>query len=123
MTTADKQRTVTLTDRPPVKISEAAWPVIAKASDHDNQYEVQANNLWHITVREHDDGRRIVYGRKSAGPGGQRIGTRNPAAGYLLAAGADASETIEAIKRVATAIDRDDMGAQCIADLPAEELT
>ena len=76
MTTTDKKRTVTLTDRPPVKISEAAWPVIAKASNHDTHYEVQANNLWHITVREHDDGRRIVYGSKSAGPGGQPIGAR-----------------------------------------------
>ncbi|HMP03552.1 MAG TPA: hypothetical protein PKC45_13730 [Gemmatales bacterium] len=58
-------RTITLTGRPPVNISEDAWPIVASAADKewDNRYECQANEIsrWHVTVRQHDDGRAIVY--------------------------------------------------------------
>ena len=63
---AVKKLTITLTDRPPVKITEADWPVIADGSwkDWDNTYEFQANRTWAawLKVRQHADGRTIVYG-------------------------------------------------------------
>lgn len=38
-----KTRIITLTDRPPVKIVDAEWPIIASAGGHDGAVECQAN--------------------------------------------------------------------------------
>src|SRR3990167_4789518 len=57
--------TITLTDRPPVTVTTAHWPIVAAASDswHDNQYESQANRRtkWRLVVRQHADGPAVVY--------------------------------------------------------------
>jgi len=47
---------VRLSDCRLVVIEEAKWPVIAWRSYHDEQVEYQ------ITVREHADGHRLIYG-------------------------------------------------------------
>lgn len=61
--TEAKHRTITLTDRPPVRIREDAWPVIARASDWDGEFEFQSHRKWTIIVRQNrGDGRTIVYG-------------------------------------------------------------
>lgn len=117
-----KKIEITLSDASPVKIDPEVWPVIASADDHDGAVKVQANTEWLVRVRQHADGRRIVYGYKRAGNGGQYRGFRDAHPGYLLDAGADESETIRAIRRVAGAIGRDDLGADCIGDLPAREI-
>lgn len=58
--------TITLSRRPPVKITKGDWPVIASAfdRDHDGTIEEHANRreAWRLTVRQHTDGRAIVYG-------------------------------------------------------------
>lgn len=131
---------ITLSERRPVTIVEADWPVIAEARAHDGQMLVQANTEWFIKVREHRDGRRIVYGGEIAGCNGQYAGFRETRAGYIVDAvsrdsmrqpddgGAlvstypDDDGTIRAIRRVAGVIDRDDLGAECIGELPAEVL-
>ena len=127
-TTTPKTRTITLTDRPPVKIHEDDWPVIARAKDWDNQHECQANRTWHLRVREHADGRRIVYGVY----GTQFQGERDAAGGYLVAATEteaegggympDTAATITAIHDVAEIIGAPQLAAECIANLPAEEI-
>lgn len=66
-TTAPKTRTITLTDRPPVKIHEDQWPVIAMGSAYDDDSSQPGNSPnreWtrQIRVRRHEDGRVIVYG-------------------------------------------------------------
>ena len=57
---------ITLTNHPPVKIKEDNWPVIASADDdgYDGQVYEQSNRMWErgITVRQHADGRTLVYG-------------------------------------------------------------
>lgn len=81
-----------------------------------------------IRVREHADGRRLVYCCKEAGPGGQYIGWRGSSGGWLLDTKRPkndreiAEETIRAIRRCGGIIERDDLAAECIADLPAIEL-
>lgn len=122
MTTAEKLR-ITMSERSPLSIIRSDWPVIAEASWHDGQIECQANTMRSIRVRQNADGRRIVYGAQSAGGGGQHVGTRNPEAGFLLSADAHENETIRAIRRVAGIIGDDALAAECIADLPSEEIS
>lgn len=132
------KRIITLTDRPPVTVDEDKWQVIAKASDyeHDGQVECQANrrSKWTVTVRQHEDGRTIVYATYSYSSNWQ--GARDYAAkrGVLLTAeqATDAGivQTIRAVcEDIASAeCDGNDaerwptLAAECIADLPAEEL-
>jgi hypothetical protein len=135
-----KKITITMSESRPLKVDPAAWPVIAKASWHDGQIECQANYVRSIKVREHRDGRRIVYGIYVSGPGGGWQGFRGMRGGFIVdsvrdenrdpretAEGAswvfpDEEETIRAIRRVAGIIGDDSMGDECIANLPAEEL-
>ena len=137
MTTTEKTRKITLTDRPPVKISEAVWPVIVSARRHDGKVECQANREWYLTVREHRDGRRIVYGSEVAGNGGAYQGYEEARAGEIvepsdalrsvddgpLTRTPDAAATVAAIRRVGERVRCSSaMIDGCIADLPAEEL-
>src|SRR5271168_80256 len=78
-TTMTTTITITMSERRPLKIEPELWPVIAEADWHNGQYECQANTIRRIRVRQHVDGRRIVYGWQQAGDGGQHAGTRNPA--------------------------------------------
>lgn len=108
--------TITLTDARPVTIVKADWPVVASAKDWDNQYESQANRTWKLFVRQHEDGRAIVYGVYDTSWGGEdsrRAGALVPADGDIIGA----------IKSVGEYLDFDrNLVDQCIADLPAEEL-
>ena len=70
--TESKSRTITLTGRGPVKINTDDWPILAQASGdsyegHDYGRHQQALNqgecdTYHLTVRQHTDGRTLVYG-------------------------------------------------------------
>jgi hypothetical protein len=130
-------RTITLTGRPPVKINEASWPVIAEASDKefDNQYECQANQVseWSVRVRQHADGRAIVYARYSFESNFQNSRDYNAKRGILMPAGTSHTAICDAIREVCDEISGAECGgedanrwptlaADCIADMPAEEL-
>ena len=127
MTTNNKIK-ITMSERRPLTIVKADWPIVARADWHDGgQLECQANNERHIRVREHRDGRRLVYGYQCAGNGGQYAGTRNPEGGFLVvpldpAVTPDEDATVRAIRRVGGIIGDDGLAAECIADLPAEEV-
>lgn len=133
-TTAIKYRTVTLTDRPPVRIREDQWPCIAHGTYecYDNQYRFQANRITdiNIRVRQHQDGRSIVYAVYDYTSNYQGESGLSIKAGMLCDPGADLAQAIKEVGRVLT--DRlngrhlcDQVGdviADCIADLPAETL-
>jgi hypothetical protein len=125
-TTTDKPKiTITLSDRPPVRVVKSEWPIIARADWYSGQHECQANEIAWIRVRQsRDSGRVIVYGMRERGPGGMAIGYRETAAGYLLTLADDRSNDaiVRAIRRVAGAIDMPMLGDECIGDLPAEDL-
>jgi hypothetical protein len=108
-----------------MKVDKAKWPVIARADWYNGEHEFQANTIRRIVVREHNDGRRIVYGYQCAGNGGQHAGTYNPRGGFVVdplpGASPNEVETVRAIRRVAGVIEDDNLGDMCIADLPAEE--
>jgi hypothetical protein len=138
MTTDSTTRTITLSNRRPVKIREADWPMLARGAWHDwdNQYEFQANRTWKafVHVRQHQDGRALVYGGYDYDTAFQNEQDLAYRAGELLTpdphAGVTTQAIVAAIHRVA-----EDLGARsnqgehfrdiadnCIADLPAEEL-
>lgn len=129
MTKTIKRRTITLTDRAPVRIVENEWAVIASAKDYDNEHEFQANRRYNLRVRQHADGRTIVYGTHST----QFQNEQDAAAGELLTPPSDMQvkeeewcvwdEIPAAIKRVAANCHCDQIADECIADLPAEDLS
>jgi hypothetical protein len=138
MTAERKTRTITLTSRPPVKIAEDSWPMVASASDKefDNQYEFQSNrkSTWFVGVRQHEDGRAIVYARYSYDSNWQNARCYSAARGVLLTAESATTEGIcqsieEVCRDIANAEHQGDdadrwptLAAECIADMPAEEL-
>lgn len=113
----EKTRTITLTNRAPVQIAEASWPVIARGDWTDSPaIPSQANRRASVRVRQHDDGRAIVHGTYQT----QFAGEVDLRAGVLLSAGADIATAIRAVVDDLGATPR--LAAECIADLPAEEI-
>lgn len=130
MTTTTTTRIITLTDRPPVRIREGEWPIIASADAdsgegyyHDQARHEQARNRGELTryvvaVRQHQDGRAIVYAVVRASIYDDPDVDRRE--GEFLPAGADLAAAIRRVGERAGIPDR--MIRACIADLPAEEL-
>lgn len=117
MATTDTKTTriITLTNRPPIKIVDDDWDLIAEAKDFDGQVECQANRTTWLKVRRHTDGRVIVYGGYDTAFQSER----RLRGGEVLAAGKD---VVAAIGRVAETCQATGIAADCIADLPAEEI-
>ena len=119
-----KTRTITLTDRPPVTIREDQWPCIAEAIDDQDEGEIkiQSNRTrdWWIRVRQHVDGRALVYAYNSYSTAWQGEQGYCRRTGELLPAGTS-TDLIAAIRRVGRDLPAD-LVQECIADLPAEEL-
>jgi len=123
-TTETKTRTITLTGRAPVKIREDQWPTIAEASGdsdgrgdcagHQQALNRGGRDRYTLKVRQHADGRTLVYGILDAAGGEDYRG------GELL--GQDADVAV-AIRRVGEYCHLpDSIIRECIADLPAIEL-
>jgi len=108
--------TITLTDRPPVRVDKEQWPIIASAKDWDNEHEFQANRTWHLKVRQHEDGRCIVYGIYSTNWHNEN----DLRGGELVDDVACVPETIKSVADYLGFNAR--LADECIADLPAEDL-
>lgn len=110
--------TIHLTDRPPVTIDTDKWDLIADAKDWDGQYDFQAFRKWYIRVRQHEDGRTLVYGWYDT----HYPKECNLYAGYLIPDG-DTDKIVQAVHDVGEQIEMQACCTNaCIADLPAEEL-
>jgi hypothetical protein len=119
--------TIALSERRPVTIDTETWSKIAEAETFHggNGIACQANSEAYIRVRQHEDGRRVVYGAHQRGPGGMPLGWNSSFGGFLVEpkdGGPDEAETVRAIRRVAGILDEDDLANECIAELPPEEL-
>ena len=129
MSENDKKIKIVLSERAPVMVAVKEWPVIAQAdafgdvSGGPARVQVQANQEWYIKVREHRDGRRIVYGTNTRGNGGMPHGWKESSGGFLLAGEKDMqAATVRAIRRVAGIINNDYLADETIAELPPEEI-
>ena len=127
-TTMSKTRTITLTGRRPVTINEDEWPVIAKASGDNYQgldpaRHVQASTQgeldeYSLRVRQHADGRAIVYGTYTEGWHSSHDGLTR--AGELVDAGGSIEYVIMSVGETLRVSKQ--LVADCIADLPADPL-
>ncbi len=108
--TTTKTHTITLTDHPPIAIRDDEWPVITygrfHGSDHENEHRFQANRIWKmdICVREHADGRRIIYAVYDYETG--LWGERNvhAKAGVMIDPGVTSDDLVQAIRAVGATI-------------------
>lgn len=131
------KRTITLTGRPPVSINEDTWPLLASAKDeeHDGQVRCQANRIskWFVGVRQHEDGRAIVYAVYDYSTNWQGARDFHAANGQLLPAGCTNKQICEAIEYVCQLMETAEsygedgqrwptLAAECIADMPAEDI-
>jgi len=124
------KRTITLTGRPPVVITESDWPIIASARDRWSG-DLQNHIKWFIAARRHTDGRAIVYATYLAvGPNGHTASVRR---GLLLPSDATHMDIAEAIIEVGLQMGESDqtdediaiwgaLSQLCVADLPAEAI-
>jgi hypothetical protein len=129
-----KKRTITLTGRPPVSIEEDNWPVIADACDHeyDGEYDFQSNrdSYWYLTVRQHEDGRTIVYAKYQYTSNYRNSRDYVAKSGVLLDEPGDVCDVIRTVcEEIATQEHQGDdadrwptLQNECVADLPAVEI-
>lgn len=125
-----KTRTITMSDRAPLRIREEDWPILAKArgqsKESHNGTPVPEHEVDHyyLTVRQHQDGRTIVYAHLDANPSwtGSEDRREGEVLGRLGEAPTDA-DLVAAIRRIGERCGLPDrMIRDCIADLPAEEV-
>lgn len=127
-TTTAKTRKITLTDRAPVQINEADWPVIARGSgdsfrgnDYGRRQQALAQgevDRYFLTARKHADGRVLVYGVFDGASAW--TGSEDRREGDLLDPGADLAVAIRRVGErceLPEAVIRD-----ALADLPAESI-
>lgn len=125
MSNAEDRIIVNLTNRRPVKVRKAEWPRIAYVDTFNGQHECQANTVAKIIVRQHADGRAMVYGIRESGNGGWPIGATGWAGGEIVEAGGDIAAAImrlDGLDGGFCAIDADALRRAAIAALPAEDM-
>jgi hypothetical protein len=130
-------RTITLSNRPPVKINDEEWEVVASASSnwHDGQVECQANrrSKRSLVVRQKGD-RAIVYATYSYSSNWADDQGASCKRGVLVSGITADDQLVGHIFSVADCMDEThckdgdqstwhQIAQECIADLPAEELT
>lgn len=116
----EEKKLIPLTGEAPASITPSRWPVIARANWWDSEHRSQANTMHHLAVRQHADGRTIVYGSVEAGPGGQYGGFEPTHGGELLPPGADLAA---ALGRVAREVGvRPHLLRDALAELPPRDL-
>jgi len=128
-----KKITVPLTDRPPVTFVAHDWPVLAKSSYDDYHggadYQYTRRTRAELRVRQHADARSVVYGWYEYNSQWQGESDSYLRDGVLLGAGSGIASIVSAIREVGGRLSErsgepfwDDLVAECIASLPAEEI-
>ena len=125
MTTETKKRTITLTDRPPVKIVDSDWPEIACGDYRPGAFvngtpkNDTETDRYTIRVRQRGD-KTLVYGVVDAAT--PWAGTESWRGGELIDTSAS-GDIVAAIKRVGASGQMPDrVIRECIADLPVEDI-
>ena len=119
---------ITLTDHAPVRISKDKWPVLSSVNEtlYSDDPDPSSNDkvksgVVRLIVRQHQDGRAIVYGvHENDDPLGNDDFSYNRRGGELLPSASDLPATI---KRVGTSLGiNEELIQACIAGHPAVDL-
>ncbi len=128
-----KYRTIVLTDSAPVKIIQEDWPVIAHGHHYSfgGQFDFQANEKLEINilVKQHADGRTLVYGCYDFSTNWAARDDVCHRAGYLYPDALSPDQLIRTIKKVGAEIADgadistvSDIVRDCISELPAVDI-
>jgi hypothetical protein len=117
-----KSLTILLSNRPPVQIETARWPVIASAR------RIFDDRGWSLVVRRHEDCRAIVYGEEYLAAGSSDPDYSGSQAGEILPAADSMEEQNRLIADTIAKVGKslgfpDDFIQQCIASMAPEELS
>lgn len=122
MTTTEQKKTITLDDGP-VTIVTKDWPQIAHGRWFSGEHACQAFDEDWLRVREHADGRCIVYGYSGDGDGGSRPKRETRRGGQMLTGAIDRPALVRCMRDVALSLDlHESVVRDAIADLPALDL-
>jgi hypothetical protein len=118
--TEPKFLTIVLSNRAPVQIETARWPVIASA---ERTFD---DHAWSLEVRQHEDCRTIVYGQEYLA-GSSDPDYSGSQAGELVPSGDTIEEQNRLIARKIIKVGKylgfaDYFIQQCIANMAPEEL-
>jgi len=120
------KETIALSESRPVAIEGDEWPFIVTVEWRPPTIGENFPPVVIFRVRQHADGRRLVYGvRKPNTDGSSDPAFRGFHAGYLVPAApaGNDEETIRAIRRVAGVLQLPFLASEVIAKLPVKELT
>ena len=126
--------TITLTGARPIKILRADWPIIAEATEHlwegEHEFQSHRHSRASLRVRQHADGRAIVYGAYHYETQWQGERSYSVRGGDALHAGDEIADAIASVARDLAGriwedrfgLDMIELGQKCMADLPAVEV-
>jgi hypothetical protein len=125
-----KRITIPLTDRRPVSISEDEWPLIVRVSGdsceirdparHDQAVEQGQADTYEMEVRQHADGRALIYGRYDEAQWSESDHPGPSHSGRLVAPGGDVAQEIRHVGSMLYLPET--LIADCIAGLTPEDL-
>ena len=106
----DRTIKIAMSAQRPLRLDPKDWPIIAQAEREEGRAEHVSGT---IRVRQHKDGRRVVYGWSEN------------EAGYLIPPKNDAPDndaTAAAIVNVSNSLADPKLATDCLEDLPAQKL-
>ena len=122
---------IRLTNRPPVIIEETEWPIIASKTVNTPADDLERQFRWSLTVRQHADGRAIVYAQYTFTSQFAQENLHANYSGCLLSSPVSPIHLAKTISHVAVECGMQvhhksdatrwlSLISSCIADLPAE---
>jgi hypothetical protein len=123
-------QSITDLDRALFDCTDDVWPVIADAKGDNGGTDVPVTAFWRVVVRQHADGRRIVYSYQRSVDEGPVLtrnnveGFREVRCGFLIDTKPPMTkrdledETVRAVRYALKTIDKDWFAGECIGRLP-----
>lgn len=107
---------IEITGQAPIAVDRELWTLIAEAVEFSGEFEAQADRLSRLSVRQHADGRALVYGEHTT----RWQGEQNYAGGHILTK--DENLVLVVAEVVAELGFSDSLHQRCLASFPPVNL-